>query len=111
MPNKLTPDADPRQPIVYQIRVEGYLGCQWTEWFGGLTVRLEDRGITLITGPVIDQAALYSLLKKVRDLGMPLVSVNRVEDAPTDAPEVEPSSPVWGTWPESFENGENNEYR
>ena len=69
------PKADPGRPIVYQIRVKGHLGSQWTDWFGGLTVTLEDNGETLLTGPVVDQAALHGLLKKVRDLGMPLVSV------------------------------------
>jgi hypothetical protein len=66
---------DPGSPMVYQIRVKGHLGSQWTDWFGGLTVTLEDNGETLLTGPVVDQAALHGLLKKVRDLGMPLVSV------------------------------------
>ena len=64
---------------IYQIRVEGHLNLQWTDWFGGLSITLEEGGDTLLTGPVIDQAALYGLLKKVRDLGMPLVSVFRLE--------------------------------
>jgi hypothetical protein len=67
--------TDPSQPMIYQIRVKGHLGSQWTDWFGGLTVTLGDDGDTLLTGPVVDQAALHGLLKKVRDLGMPLVSV------------------------------------
>ncbi len=79
MANKHAKKTDPNQPLVYQIRLEGHLGHQWTDWFGGVTIALEDNGDTLITSPVIDQAALYGLLKKVRDLGMPLVSVNRVE--------------------------------
>jgi hypothetical protein len=65
--------------MVYEIKVEGHLGRHWTDWFGGLTITLENNGETLLTGPVLDQAALYGLLKKVRDLGMPLVSVNRLE--------------------------------
>ncbi|MBK9054252.1 MAG: hypothetical protein IPL78_26070 [Chloroflexi bacterium] len=64
--------------MIYEIRIEGHLGCQWTEWFGGLTITLEDNGDTLLTGPVVDQAALHGLLKKVRDLGLPLLSVNQV---------------------------------
>ena len=78
MSNDLSPKNDSGQPMVYQIRIEGHLACQWTDWFGGLSITLEEDGDTLLTGPVIDQAALYGLLKKVRDLGMPLVSVNRV---------------------------------
>ena len=61
--------------MIYQIRVTGHLGAQWTDWFEGLTITLEEDGDTLLTGPVVDQAALYGLLKKVRDLGLPLVSV------------------------------------
>jgi len=66
-------------PICYEIRIEGHLPPQWMDWFEGLTVRLEEDGDTVLTGAVVDQAALYGLLKKVRDLGMPLVSVNRVQ--------------------------------
>jgi hypothetical protein len=78
MSNKLNPKTDPSQPMVYQIRLQGHLGGRWTDWFGGLTITLEDNGETLLTGPVVDQAVLYGLLKKVRDLGMPLLSVNVV---------------------------------
>ncbi len=87
-PNNLNSETDPGQPQVYQIRINGHLGSQWTEWFGGLTITLEDDGDTLLTGPVIDQAALYGLIKKVRDLGMPLVSVNRVKAGQADTSEV-----------------------
>ena len=66
------------RPMVYQIRIEGHLGPRWTEWFGGMTITPEDNGDTLLTGPVVDQAALHGLLKKVRDLGMPLISAVRV---------------------------------
>jgi len=76
-------DAD--QPTVYQIRIEGHLGHEWTDWFDGLVITLEDNGNTLLTGPVVDQSALYGLLKKVRDLGMPLFSVNRIEPGQADA--------------------------
>jgi hypothetical protein len=65
-------------PTGYQIRVEGHLLPQWMDWFDGLTVTLEENGDTILTGPVVDQAALHGLLKKVRDLGMPLVSVVQV---------------------------------
>ena len=79
MSNELEPKPTPSQPVVYQIRLKGHLGSQWTDWFEGLTITLEEDGDTLLTGPVIDQAALHGLLKKVRDLGMPLVSVCQVQ--------------------------------
>ena len=88
MSNKLNSQIDPGQPTVYQIRIKGHLGCQWTDWFGGLTLTLEDNGETLLTGPVVDQAALHGLLKKVRDLGEPLLSVMRVEPGEADASHV-----------------------
>ena len=88
MPNKRNLKIDPNQPMVYQIRIKGHLGQQWTEWFEGLTITLEDNGDTLLTGPVVDQAALHGLLKKVRDLGMPLISVDPVKPSQADAPDV-----------------------
>ncbi len=84
MSNELDPKIDPGHPTVYKIRLKGHLGCQWTDWFGGLTVTLEDDGDTLLTGPVVDQAALHGLLKKVRDLCMPLVSINPVDPGRAD---------------------------
>jgi hypothetical protein len=69
---------DSSGPTIYQIRVKSHLGSDWTDWFDGLTITREENGDTLLTGPVIDQAALHGLLKKVRDLGMPLISVNQV---------------------------------
>jgi hypothetical protein len=79
MAEVLNQTANTSQPTIYQIRVEGHLGSQWKDWFGGLRVTLEDNGETLLTGPVADQAALHGLLRKVRDLGIPLVSVVRVD--------------------------------
>jgi hypothetical protein len=79
MLNNLNPKNDPGQPLVYQIRIAGHLGDQWTDWFEGLTITLIANGDTLLTGPVVDQAALHGLLKKVRDLGMPLLSVNQIQ--------------------------------
>ena len=78
MSNQLNPKADPSQPMIYQIRLKGHLGRQWTDWFGGLTITLEENGDTLLTGLVVDQAALHGLLKKVRDLGTPLLAVMRI---------------------------------
>lgn len=78
------------QPMVYQIQIRGHLGRQWTGWFEGLTITLVEDGNTLLQGPVIDQAALHGILKKVRDLGMPLLSVNPVGPGPQDVSEVKP---------------------
>jgi hypothetical protein len=77
--NELEPKPTPGQTVIYQIRIKGHLGREWTDWFEDLTITLEEDGNTLLTGPVIDQAALHGLLKKVRDLGMPLVSVVQVQ--------------------------------
>ena len=74
---------DPGQPMIYKTRLKGHLGRHWTDWFDGLTITLEDNGETLLTGPVVDQAALHGLLKKVRDLGLPLVSVVCVQPGVT----------------------------
>ena len=67
------------QPVIYQIRIKGHLGQRWMDWFEGLTITLEEDGTTLLNGVVLDQSALHGILKKVRDLGMPLLSVNSVE--------------------------------
>ena len=75
-----------------EIRIKGHLTDQWDNWFGGLTITLEDNGDTLLTGPVVDQAALHGLLRKVRDVGMPLISVNRVKPDPAATPHVKQSN-------------------
>jgi hypothetical protein len=77
--------ADPYEPGHYEIRIAGHLDEDWIDWFGGLTLTLEDSGNTLLSGPVADQAALHGLLRKVRDLGRPLLAVSRVEPAHGDA--------------------------
>ena len=88
MSNESKPIIKPRQPLVYEIRIKGHLDQQWTEWFEGLTITLEDNGDTRLTGPVVDQAALHGLLRKVRDLGMPLLSVDSVKPDQEDASDV-----------------------
>jgi len=88
MANERNSNTDPRQPILYQIRIQGHLGSEWADWFGGLSVTLQDNGETLLSGPVVDQAALHGLLRKVRDLGMPLISVNRLQLGQTDESDI-----------------------
>jgi hypothetical protein len=88
MANKRISKTDSTQTTVYQIRIKGHLGNKWKEWFGDLSISLEDNGDTLITGLVADQATLFGLLKKVRDLGTPLVSVSRVKPGQTNESDV-----------------------
>ncbi len=88
MSNDINSESDPGQPLVYQIRIKGQLGREWTDWFGGLTLTALDNGETLLTGPVVDQAALHGLLRKVRDLGMPLLSVNRGKPGQADVSDI-----------------------
>ncbi len=82
MSNTLNPEADPSQPMVYQIRVQGHLGSQWSDWFGGLAVQRQEDGTTVLVGPVVDQAALYGVIIRIRDLGLSLLSVSRVVESP-----------------------------
>ena len=90
MSNELEPKTNSDQPIVYQIKIKGHLSREWADWFEGLTITLGEDGDTLLTGPVIDQAALYGLLKKMRDLSLTLVSVSPVESGQADTPSVKP---------------------
>lgn len=90
MSNTPGPQHEADRPMIYQIRIKGHLGRQWTEWFEGLIITVEDNGDTLLTGTVVDQAALYGLLRKVRDLGMSLVSINHVGIEQADEPDVKP---------------------
>ena len=87
------PDAsteDHHEPRLYEIRLKGHLDARWTDWFEGLSLTHASDGATMLSGPVVDQAALYGVLRKVRDLGLPLVSVIQVEPKPADGPEVQP---------------------
>ncbi|MCW1967714.1 MAG: hypothetical protein KIH69_006290 [Anaerolineae bacterium] len=70
--------TEPSQAPIYQIKLEGHLGQHWSDWFEGMSISPEDDGNTVLTGPVADQAALHGLFKKIRDLGLPLFSVNRI---------------------------------
>ena len=83
MSETLASMKDHYEPQLYEIRLKGHLDDRWAKWFEGLAITLEENGDTLLTGPVIDQAALHGLLKKVRDLGLSLVSVSPVELGPS----------------------------
>jgi hypothetical protein len=88
MSNEINSESDPGQPLVYQIRIKGHLGREWTDWFGGLTITLQDNGETQLTGALVDQAALHGVLRKVRDVGMPLLSVIGITPSQPDASDV-----------------------
>ena len=90
MSSQRSPQRDADRRTVYQIRLKGHLSPQWRGWFEGLTITLEEDGNSLLTGGVIDQAALHGILKRVRDLGMPLLSVNSVEPGSQDTSEIKP---------------------
>jgi hypothetical protein len=66
---------DRNEPGLYEIRIKGHLDDKWADWFEGLTITRADNGETLLRGPLVDQAALHGVLRKVRDLGLPLLSV------------------------------------
>ncbi|RMF01276.1 MAG: hypothetical protein D6768_10955 [Chloroflexi bacterium] len=87
MPDTHHQKTEPDQPLLYQIRLEGHLGRQWADWFGGVTITPDKHGNTVLTALAVDQAALYGLLRKVRDLGLPLLSVNRLEPSPVNTPD------------------------
>ena len=88
MSNEINSERDPGQPMIYQIRIKGQLGREWADWFGGLDITDLDNGETLLIGPVVDQAALYGVLRKVRDVGMPLLSVVCVKPGQTEATDI-----------------------
>ncbi len=78
------------EPGLTEIRIKGHLDQRWADWFDGLTIKREENGDTLLSGPGVDQAALHGLLRKVRDLGMPLLSVLHVEAKQADGPAAKP---------------------
>jgi hypothetical protein len=82
--------GDPHNPGRYEIRLKGHLDSRWAAWFDGLSLTHKSDGTTIIAGPVVDQAALHGLLQKVRDLGLPLISVTQVEPDQPDLPTSEP---------------------
>ena len=88
MANTSGPDGGKGQPMIYQIRIKGHLGRQWADRFEGLNITHEVDGTTLLTGPIVDQAALHGLLRKIRDLGIELFSVNSVAADAQDESEV-----------------------
>ena len=89
MTHDLDQTSGSSRPVVYQIRIKGHLGRKWASWFEGMTVTLEDNDSTVLIGEVVDQAALHGLLKRVRDLGMPLISVNPVGPGQSHSPATE----------------------
>jgi hypothetical protein len=82
-----SPDERHNNPILYQIRIVGHLDDRWSDNFDSLTITHEENGETLLTGPVTDQAALHGLLRKIRDLGAPLISVKRLQHEPAEHPD------------------------
>ncbi|NNJ11362.1 hypothetical protein EKD04_013555 [Chloroflexales bacterium ZM16-3] len=86
MENKHSAASSPTEPVIYQLRLQGRLGADWSDWLEGMTVSPAENGDTLVTGLVIDQATLHGLLRKVRDLGIPLLAVNRIQPGQTGGP-------------------------
>ncbi|MFZ6029596.1 MAG: hypothetical protein ACOYYS_17930 [Chloroflexota bacterium] len=78
MADDLTPTTDSTEPLTYQVRLKGHLDAEWADWLGHLSITLSEHGESILTGPGLDQAALHGLLKKVRDAGLTLISVNPV---------------------------------
>jgi len=89
MTNRGTPTPDRPEAGRYEIRLAGHLDAHWAAWFDGLTVSQEIDGTTVISGPIADQAALHGVLQRVRDLGLPLVSVVRIEPIESQTTEME----------------------
>jgi hypothetical protein len=88
MSNGQKSEDDLDQPKLFQIRIQGHLSQQWQDWFEGLTLTLEEDGNTLLSGPIVDQSALHGILKKIRDLGIPLLSINSIGPNQSTSPDV-----------------------
>ena len=91
MPNEQKSDNDPDETKVFQIRIQGHLSQQWQDWFEGLTITLEEDGNTFLSGHVVDQSALHGILKKIRNLGMPLLSVNSIDSDRAIKTDIDPA--------------------
>lgn len=89
MPHTSNSSTEPGEPMIYQIRVKGHLGSRWERWFEHMTIAPQADGDTLLTGPVADQAALHGVLRKVRDLGVPLISVMEIDPRQANGPDVD----------------------
>jgi len=90
MSNDSKSNSEKAQPMIYQIRIKGHLDRKWADWFSGLSITSLDNGETLLTGPVLDQAVLHGLLRKVRDVGLPLLAVIRIDPEQADVPDAKP---------------------
>ena len=84
MSEKNNAQDNQEKPMIYKFRIKGHLGRQWTDWFEGMTISQEEPDTTVLVGAVIDQSALHGLLKKVRDLGVTLLSVDCIEECPDE---------------------------
>jgi len=82
----MTRDNKAEETFFYEIRVKGHLDYEWSEWFDNLSITHEPDGITMLTGPFVDQAALYGFLKWLNELCLPLISFKRIESDPDAAP-------------------------
>ena len=88
MANESNSSNEKAESLIYQIRIKGHLDRKWADWFSGLSITSLENGETLLTGPVLDQAALHGLIRKVRDVSLPLVAVIRIEPEQADGPDV-----------------------
>ena len=87
MSNAHDPNAEKDTPLIYEVRLKGHLNPKWVDWFGDVTITLQQDGDTLLTCQLIDQAALHALLRRIRDLGMPLISAVQVSQDQSDDPD------------------------